>query len=109
MVRRKVREPDEPAELWANSVYSNSIEEYDSIVRDLALRTGFPVVFPEYILAPEVQFPVQHEQCYDSLKWLTENGETLGLQGTNFTIVGDSAGGRLITKYHSLDNIQVIC
>jgi acetyl esterase len=64
-------------------------------VRDLALRTGYPVVFPEYTLAPEVHFPVQHDQCYDSLKWLTENGETLGLQGTNFTIVGDSAGGKL--------------
>lgn len=72
-----------------------SIEDYDSIVRDLALRTGYPVVFPEYTLAPEVQFPVQHDQCYDSLKWLTENGETLGLRGTNFTIVGDSAGGHL--------------
>lgn len=79
-----------------NSIPKNSIEEYDSIVRDLALQTGFPVVFPEYTLAPKVQFPVQHNQCYESLKWLTENGETLGLQGTNFTLVGDSAGGKFI-------------
>lgn len=71
----------------------NSISDYDSIVRDLALRTGYPVIFPEYTLAPEAQFPLQHNQTYDSLKWLTENGETLGLQGPNFTIVGDSAGG----------------
>lgn len=74
-------------------IQPNSISDYDSIVRDLALRTGYPVIFPEYTLAPEVQFPVQHNQTYDSLKWLTENGETLGLQGPNFTIVGDSAGG----------------
>lgn len=55
-------------------------------------------MFPEYTLAPEVQFPVQHEQCYDSLKWLTENGKTLGLEGTNFAIAGDSAGGEIITR-----------
>ncbi|POS75138.1 hypothetical protein DHEL01_v206472 [Diaporthe helianthi] len=79
-----------------------SIEEYDSIVRDLALRTGFPVVFPEYTLAPEVQFPVQHEQCYDSLKWLTENGKTLGLQATNFAIAGDSAGGHLAAGLNTM-------
>ncbi|KAI3391133.1 hypothetical protein diail_7918 [Diaporthe ilicicola] len=72
-----------------------NILEYDSIVRDLALRTGLPVVFIAYTLAPEVQFPVQHNQCYESLKWLTENGETLGLLGNNFTIVGDSAGAHL--------------
>lgn len=80
-------------EVPADSIPCNSIEEYDSIVADLALRTGLPVVFPEYTLAPEVQFPVQHNQCYESLKWLTENGETLGLVGKNFTLVGDSAGG----------------
>lgn len=57
-------------------------------------------MFPEYTLAPEVQFPVQHEQCYESLKWLTENGETLGLQGTNFTLAGDSAGGESSGRNH---------
>lgn len=57
-------------------------------------------MFPEYTLAPEVQFPVQHVQCYESLKWLTENGETLGLQGTNFTLAGDSAGGESTGRNH---------
>lgn len=73
---------------------------------DLALRTGYPVIFPEYTLAPEVQFPTQHNQCYESLKWLTENGDTLGLQGTNFTLAGDSAGGECIrTKASPCDDV----
>jgi acetyl esterase len=71
------------------------VNSYDSICRDLALKTGYAVVFPEYTLAPEAQFPTQQEQCYAVLKWVSENGHTKGLSMDNFAIVGDSAGGQL--------------
>jgi hypothetical protein len=70
------------------------VNTYDSICRDLALRTGFAVVFPEYTLAPEARYPTQQEQCYATLKWISENGDSQGLSRSKFSIVGDSAGGK---------------
>jgi acetyl esterase len=72
-----------------------SVNSYDSICRDLALQTGYAVVFVEYTLAPEAQFPTQQEQCYAVLKWVSEHGHTKGLSTINFAIIGDSAGGQL--------------
>ncbi|KAJ4303239.1 hypothetical protein N0V90_002132 [Kalmusia sp. IMI 367209] len=72
-----------------------SVNTYDSMCRDLALQTGFAVVFPSYTLAPEARYPTQQEQCYATLKWVFENGHSQGLSQDRFAIVGDSAGGQL--------------
>lgn len=71
------------------------MDSYDSICRDLALQTGFAVVFPEYTLAPEARYPTQQEQCYATVKWVSQHGHTKGLSQNAFSIVGDSAGGQL--------------
>jgi acetyl esterase len=70
------------------------VSSYDSICSDIALKSGFAVVFPEYTLAPEVRFPTQQEQCYAVVKWVHEHGVTLGLRQQGFAIVGDAAGGK---------------
>lgn len=64
------------------------------MVRDLTVRTGFAVIFPEYTLAPKQVFPVQQEQCYTTLKWISEHGETHGLICDDIALFGDSAGGK---------------
>ncbi|KAH6405765.1 hypothetical protein HBI60_032030 [Parastagonospora nodorum] len=72
-----------------------SVTSYDSICRDLALQTGYAIVFVEYALAPEARWPTQQEQCYAVLKWITQNGAKKGLSQDKFAVVGDSAGGQL--------------
>jgi len=79
---------------------------YDSICRDLALQTGFAIVFPEYTLAPEARYPSQQEQCYAVLKWVSENGHKQGLSTDAFAIVGDSAGGML--QAHTWEKFKIM-
>ncbi|KAF2872079.1 Alpha/Beta hydrolase protein [Massariosphaeria phaeospora] len=74
---------------------SGNVNTYDSICRDLALQTGFAVVFPEYTLAPEARYPTQQEQCYAAVKWVRQHGSSKGLSQDAFSIVSDSAGGQL--------------
>jgi acetyl esterase/lipase len=68
------------------------VKGYDSICRDLALQTGYAVVFVEYTLAPEARYPTQQEQCYAVLRWVRENGAKKGLSQDKIAVVGDSAG-----------------
>jgi acetyl esterase len=69
------------------------VHTHDSICRDLALKTGYAVVFPEYTRAPEARYPTQQEQCYAVVKWVREHGASKHLSRDAFSIVGDSAGG----------------
>ena len=69
------------------------MDSFDSICRDLALQTGFAVVFPEYTLAPEARYPTQQEQCYAVVQWVKENGYSKELSQTALSVVGDTAGG----------------
>ena len=66
---------------------------HDSTCRDLALQTGYAVVFPEYTLAPQARYPTQQEECYAVVKWVHKYGQSKLLSQNVFSIVGDSAGG----------------
>ena len=66
---------------------------YDGFLFDLVNRTGLAVVFPQYTLAPEQQYPVQQEQCVEVLQWVVEHGLSKGLLVDKIAISGDSAGG----------------
>jgi acetyl esterase/lipase len=74
---------------------STRVNSYDSICRELALQTGFAVVFPEYTLAPEARYPTQQNQCYAVVKHIHSHGHAMGLSQSAFAIVGDSAGAQL--------------
>lgn len=68
---------------------------FDRYVRDLAFRTGYAVVFPEYTLAPEAHYPVQNEQAFAAAKWVRDSGRQHGLDRDRMAVVGDSAGGNM--------------
>lgn len=85
------------AHLW------RSVKSYDSICRELVLRSGCALVFPEYTRVPEARFPTLHEQCYAVAKWVYQHGATKHLSTKQgIAILGDSAGGRLITQHPAL-------
>lgn len=77
-----------------NCIYYHSISVYDSVATDLVLRTGYALVFPEFELAPEAQWPEQQEQCFEVLEWMVQNGNQHNVVPDNFAIVADSAAGK---------------
>lgn len=70
-------------------------DTHDRLVRELANGAHAAVVFVDYTLAPEGQFPEQLEQAYAATKWIARNGESLGLDPSRLVVLGDSVGGNM--------------
>jgi acetyl esterase len=68
---------------------------HDRLVRELAVGTNAAVVFVEYDRSPEAQYPVAIEQAYATARWITEQGDTHGLDASRLAVAGDSVGGNM--------------
>lgn len=69
----------------------------DEPVRAIANETGAVVVATTYPLAPEARFPAQVNHVFSALQWLVSNAGGLGLDSSRLALVGDSAGGQLMS------------
>ncbi len=65
------------------------------IVTRLVRATGIPIMTVEYRLAPEHPFPAAVEDCFEAVRWLAQNGRSLGIDSNRLMVGGDSAGGNL--------------
>jgi acetyl esterase/lipase len=74
-----------------------SAGSHGRLAAELAVGSGAAVLFVEYALAPEAKYPVQIEQCYAVARWVTEQGESHGLDASRIAVAGDSAGGNMAT------------
>ncbi|MFV2195006.1 alpha/beta hydrolase [Nocardiopsis sp. LOL_012] len=74
-----------------------SADTHDRLVRELAVRSGAAVVFPEYDRAPEAKYPTAIEQNYAAAHWVAEHGSEKNLDGTRMAVCGDSVGGNMAT------------
>jgi acetyl esterase len=72
-------------------------ETHDRLVRELAVGVNAAVVFPDYDLAPESQYPTQIEQVYAVADWISMNGPEQGLATDRIAVAGDSVGGNMAT------------
>jgi acetyl esterase len=72
-----------------------SLETHDSLLRQLALRSGAAIVAMDYRLAPEHRFPTAVNDTFDALQWLAANGASLAIDAKRLAVGGDSAGGTL--------------
>lgn len=74
-----------------------TIDDFDTLGRELATRSGCAVLLPDYRLAPEHPFPAGLEDVEDVFAWAA--GTVAGLVGTDVPLVvaGDSAGANLAT------------
>ena len=74
-----------------------SAGSHSRLAAELAVAAGAAVGFIDYALAPEARYPVQIEQCYAVARWVTEQGESHGLDSSRIAVAGDSAGGNMAT------------
>jgi acetyl esterase len=74
-----------------------SVKSHGRLARDLAVAAEAAVLFIDYSLAPEAQYPVQIEQCYAVARWVTQQGANNGLDASRMAVAGDSAGGNMAT------------
>jgi len=78
----------------AGWVFGNA-HTHDRLVRELAVRAGAAVVFPEYSLSPEARYPVAIEQNYTVARWVVTEGAGKDLDGARMAVAGDSVGGNM--------------
>ncbi|MDT9592290.1 alpha/beta hydrolase [Nocardioides zeae] len=71
------------------------VEEFETLGRRLAERTGQAVALVDYRLAPEHRFPTAVEDAWAALLWLSERSDDLLGGRVPLTVAGDSAGGNL--------------
>jgi acetyl esterase len=74
-----------------------SIATHDTLCRRISQLAGCAVLSLDYRLAPEFTFPYAHNDAWDALAWLAQNGAAYGLDSTRIALGGDSAGGTLAT------------
>ncbi|HEX4219205.1 MAG TPA: alpha/beta hydrolase [Acidimicrobiales bacterium] len=61
----------------------------------LARSVDTAVVSVDYRLAPEHPFPAGLDDCYDTLTWMRDSADDLGLDTDRLAVFGNSAGGGL--------------
>lgn len=67
------------------------------MVRDLAVLSGTAGIFVNYTPAPDAHYPQQPNEIFAVTKWVAENGEQIGVNGSRLALVGNSAGGNMAT------------
>lgn len=72
-------------------------QTHDRLVRELAVGAQAAVVFRDYDLAPEKQYPTQIEQVYAVADWVAMNGPEQSLDPSRIAVAGDSVGGNMAT------------
>ena len=72
-----------------------TIDEFDTMGRELARRTGCAVVLVDYRLAPEYRYPTAVDDSWAALLWADEHREQIAGSAVPLVVAGDSAGGNL--------------
>jgi acetyl esterase len=72
-------------------------DTHDRLVRELATGADAAVAFVEYDRSPEAHYPVAIEQAYATARWITQHGDSEGLDASRLAIAGDSVGGNMAT------------
>lgn len=76
-------------------VIGGNLDEFDTLARKYAERTGCAVVLVDYRLAPEHRYPTAVEDSYAALEWVAAHLEDIAGATVPIVVGGDSAGGNL--------------
>lgn len=67
----------------------------DIMIKQLAIRARAAIVFVEYSLTPEVQYPVALDQVWAAIRWVQQSSDLIHVDPSTLIVAGDSAGGNL--------------
>jgi acetyl esterase/lipase len=70
-------------------------EEFAAQIKDFITTKPCVVVAPDYRKAVVAPYPAALDDCYDTLRWLDENAQSLGAVKGKYIVGGHSAGGGL--------------
>lgn len=70
-------------------------EQFFSTIEKFFEKRPFVMIAPEYRKSRKNPFPDGFNDCYDTLLWMKENAEKLGVDTEPFMVGGHSAGGGL--------------
>ncbi|MDC3961413.1 alpha/beta hydrolase [Polyangium jinanense] len=72
-----------------------SLETHNTVVAELACRSGLVTIAPDFRLAPEHPFPAALEDCYGALCGIVVEAARLGIDPDRIVIAGDSSGANM--------------
>jgi len=73
----------------------SGIDDFDTLGRQLAAKSGCAVVLVNYRKAPESRFPIAVEDSWTALQWTADHLEDIAGAPVPLFVGGDSAGGNL--------------
>jgi acetyl esterase len=76
---------------------SGTLDAYDNICDSMAELADCVVVSLDYRLAPEHPFPAGLDDAVAGLRWVVDQATSFGADPTRIAVMGDSAGGNLVT------------
>lgn len=71
------------------------IDEFETLGRQLAEKTGHAVALVDYRLAPEHRYPTAVDDSWAALQWVDKAMESLVGKRVPLVVAGDSAGGNI--------------
>jgi len=77
---------------------AQSSKSHEIYLKPWCKELKIPIVSIDYSLAPEHAFPRGSEECFYVYAWCLLNKQSLGWTGEKIILVGDSAGGVLVTN-----------
>lgn len=77
---------------------AHSSKSHEIYLKPWCKELKVPIVSIDYSLAPEHAFPRASEECFYVYVWCLLNKNLLGWTGERIIVVGDSAGGVLVTN-----------
>ncbi|HEX2619291.1 MAG TPA: alpha/beta hydrolase [Phototrophicaceae bacterium] len=97
-----------PVLLWMHGggLIIGSPEQNDRPMFQIVSELGIVVVSVDYRLAPNHPFPAPLDDCYSALKWVHDQGKTLGIDPNRIAIGGESAGAGLAASLVQLAHDQ---
>jgi len=71
------------------------LDSSDAVAWGFAQQANAMVVSVDYRLTPDHPYPAAVNDCWNTLLWMQEQAERLGLDPAHMAVAGDSAGGNL--------------
>jgi acetyl esterase len=72
-----------------------SLETHQTVVAELARKTGLVAIALDFRMAPEYPFPAAVEDCYGALCGIADEAARLGVDPDRIVISGDSSGANM--------------